>query len=370
MLATVVLAKVISSAYGPDLATPVAWVIESRAYADRVASAATGWSVEWCGPNGMKCEGKLPTVAVRAVVGRADAINLTALPNLALAQSCSWYPIDSSAVPEAVAIANFDIWPARWYHNYSVSNIGEFVVAAIFHDIYGFAGRSAAFLGCAFASDTPAHCPSASEATEHQTVSALTVGVLGYGRIGHQVAMRMSALGADVVATQKSGPFTPTPPDLRWLSGDNDRLFREADVVVVSAPGSVHDLVNATSLGLMKDNALLVPIAGGSVNFVALEAALTNRPLLRAVLDVWPSGCWNSSSASCGPPYGQRDWPAPPRLAQLPNVFPLPGMAMRDSKFWTGSSALAASNLRALAAGDPLQHVVRNATSRLDDIHF
>merc|ERR1711920_205103 len=135
--------------------------------------------------------------------------------------------------------------------------------------------------------------------TEHKTMSAITVGVLGYGRIGYQVTTRMAALGADVVATKHSGPFEPTPPELRWLSNDNDRLFREADVVVVTAAGSVHDLVNATSLGLMKEDALLVPITAGSVDFVALEAALTKRPLLRAVLDVWPSGCWNDESASC-----------------------------------------------------------------------
>lgn len=298
------------------------------------------------------------------MVGRADAIDLTLLPDLDLAQSASWYPIEENAVPLTAAITNFDIWPSPWFQNYSVSNIGEFVVAAIFHDAYSFAGRSKALLGCAFAADSPARCPAASTATEHKTVSALTVGVLGYGRIGEQVAMRMAALGADVVATKHGGPFVPTPAPLRWLSGDNERLLREADVVVVSAPGSVHGLVNATSLSLMKDHALLVPIAGGSVDFVALEAALLKRPSLRAVVDVWPSGCWDDDSASCGPPYGQRDWPASPTLAHLPNVLALPGMAMRDTRFWEASSSLAASNLQALAAGKPLQHLVRNATAK------
>ena len=48
---------------------------------------------------------------------------------------------------------------------------------------------------------------------------------------------------------------------------------------------------------------------------------------------------------------------------RLPNVVPLPGMSMRDERFWAASAALAASNLVALAAGKPLQHVVRNAST-------
>ena len=83
---------------------------------------------------------------------------------------------------------------------------------------------------------------------------------------------------------------------------------------------------------------------------------------MRAVLDVWPDGCWNDDTAVCGPPLGRRCWPASARLANLPNVVALPGMAMRDERFWDESAALAAQNLVALAAGKPLSHVVRNAS--------
>jgi len=113
----------------------------------------------------------------------------------------------------------------------------------------------------------------------------------------------------------------------------------------------------------MRDDALLVPISAANVDFHALEAALTKRTSLRAVLDVWPSGCWNDADATCGGPYGERDWPGSPSLAALPNVLPLPGLAMRDDRFWKGSAALAAANLGSLAAGLPLTHIVRNATA-------
>ena len=51
----------------------------------------------------------------------------------------------------------------------------------------------------------------------------------------------------------------PPPVPLKWLSSDNDRLYREADVIVVTVPGSGHPdtvgLINRTSLGLMRDGA-------------------------------------------------------------------------------------------------------------------
>ena len=343
-------------------ARPLAWVVESEWYAQSIRHNATAWDVQWCGSNGSNCDVHKSS-AVRAVVGRADALNLQALPSLALVQSASWYPVDGDAVPARAAIANFDIWPTPYYHPYSVSNLGEFVVAAIFHDIYNLAARAVDMLGCAFSSDAPTRCPAASTATKHKTIGALTIGVLGYGRIGTQVATRMAALGATVVATKRHGPFEPPPAPLKWLSDDNDRLLRTADVVVVTVPGSVHGLINATSISLMRPDALLVPISAGSVDFAALETALTARPALRAVLDVWPSGCWNDDDAKCGPPYGQRDAAGSPTLAHLPNVLPLPGLAMRDARFWEASAAHAAANLEALVAGKPLTHVVRNATA-------
>ena len=55
---------------------------------------------------------------------------------------------------------------------------------------------------------------------------------------------------------------------------------------------------------------------------------MTRRPALRAYLDVWPSGCWDDDDAKCGAPYGKRDAAGSPTLAHLPNVRPLPGLAM------------------------------------------
>lgn len=195
----------------------------------------------------------------------------------------------------------------------------------------------------------------------------LYVAQLGYGRIGKRVAEMAAAIGSTVVATKRHGPFIPPPSPLKWLSADNDRLFREADVIVVTVPGTGHKdtagMINTTSLRLMKPGALLIPVSAGPINYPDLEAALRARPTdFRAVLDVWPHGCWHYPNVTCGKPLGEHDWPASPDLGALPNVLPLPGASMRDKSFWRWSVDFCARNLDALSSGEPLKGIVRNAT--------
>ena len=62
--------------------------------------------------------------------------------------------------------------------------------------------------------------------------------MLGFGKIGQQVAKRAAALGATVVATTlPSSAVQPPPAPLKWLSSDNDRLYRESDVIIETLPG-------------------------------------------------------------------------------------------------------------------------------------
>jgi len=190
-----------------------------------------------------------------------------------------------------------------------------------------------------------------------------TIGVLGYGKIGQAVARRAAALGMRAVATKVHGPFTPPPPPLTWLSGDNDLLLEQSDFVVITVPGSVVGVINKTSLALMKPGSVLIPVSANPVDFLALYGALKQNEIGGAVLDVWPHGCWHFPDMACGPPFGPDAEPAQQEFQRLSNVLALPGMAMRDAKFWSGSAAWVTRNLRALSAGLPLHGVVRNGTS-------
>ena len=127
--------------------------------------------------------------------------------------------------------------------------------------------------------------------------------------------------------------------------------------------GAPKGLINATSLALMKPGALFIPISAGPVDYPALIASLQARPSFRAVVDLWPAGCWHYPNITCGAPLGQPNWPYPTNdLAHMPNALPLPGMAMRDARFWSASVENTAANLDLLQQGKPLLGVVRNAS--------
>ena len=68
-------------------------------------------------------------------------------------------------------------------------------------------------------------------------------------------------------------------------------------------------------------------------------------------------------NASCGPPFGAANFPSAPELARLPNVLPLPGMAMRDKDWWAAAITEVAGNLDALVRRTPYNHLVRNAST-------
>ena len=357
LLATSSATPTVSSATPKVL--PTVLIAESGEFAASLkAELKTSWNVVHCSGNCTSHDAS----SVIAVVGRASALDLASLVSLKLVQGASYFHTDGGAVPAHAAICNTaGFWPAQ-----GVDQIAEWAIAALFNNQYQLGASGAAFRACAFESDAPSGCASASAATNHTMVSDLTIGILGFGRIGTRVAQMAAAVGSTVVATKRHGPFVPPPKPLKWISSDNDRLYREADVIVITVPGTGHKetqgMINATSLSLMKPNAIIIPVSAGPINFSDLEAALRARPSMTAVIDVWPQGCWHYPNVTCGAPLGEKNWPASPTLGALPNVLPLPGASMRDARFWDWSVTFAARNLDALSRGEPLQGVVRNAT--------
>ncbi len=114
----------------------------------------------------------------------------------------------------------------------------------------------------------------------------LTVGIVGMGRIGSQVARRCAAAGArvlynDIIAV---GPF-----DFAAAAADKPALWAESDIVTLHVPLTTltRKLVNADVLARLRPGALLVNTARGAVvDTEALAAALESGRLGGAGLDV------------------------------------------------------------------------------------
>src|SRR6185436_11247762 len=104
-----------------------------------------------------------------------------------------------------------------------------------------------------------------------------TLGVIGFGRIGREVADRARAFGMSVLAYDEL--VRKGPAGYEWVRHvDRDTLLRESDVVTLHVPltdGTRHS-ISTRELELMKPDAVLVNASrGGVVDETALHAALT-----------------------------------------------------------------------------------------------
>ena len=171
-----------------------------------------------------------------------------------------------------------------------------------------------------------------------------TVGIVGLGGIGREVARRARSLGATVVGTRRR----PEPVEgVEVLSGEGalERLLERSHYVVLSAPetADTRGLIDAAALARMRPDAVLVNVARGAlVDEAALVHALERGRLRGAALDVF----------STEPlPEGHPLWAAPGLLIT-------PHVSGYTDAFWEREAALIEENLRRWAGGRPLLNVV------------
>ncbi|MEP7336060.1 MAG: D-glycerate dehydrogenase [Actinomycetota bacterium] len=112
-----------------------------------------------------------------------------------------------------------------------------------------------------------------------------TFGVVGYGRIGREVARLARAFEMGVVYTRPGGPLDGEPG---WLS--HDELLARADVVSLHCPlnDDTRHLIDWDALSLMKPSAVLVNTSRGPVvREQALVEGLREGAIAGAALDVF-----------------------------------------------------------------------------------
>lgn len=116
-----------------------------------------------------------------------------------------------------------------------------------------------------------------------------TLGIIGFGRIGREVAARAQAFGMKVIVNQRR----PTP-EMNLEAGvesmDLLELLKKADFVTLHVPSKAEtkNLIGAEQLAVMKPTAYLINTARGTVvDEAALLAALNEDRLAGAALDVF-----------------------------------------------------------------------------------
>ena len=169
-------------------------------------------------------------------------------------------------------------------------------------------------------------------------VYGATLGIVGFGRIGKEVARRARGFNMRILAYdtyQDEAAAAEFGVEFRSL----DDLLREADFVTIHVsltPETTH-LIGARELGLMKPEAILVNAARGPVvETEALVTALRENTIWAAALDVTDP----------------EPLPADHPLVSMPNVTIVPHTASATVATRDNMATLAARNLLAVLAGE------------------
>ena len=172
-------------------------------------------------------------------------------------------------------------------------------------------------------------------------LAGLTLGLVGFGRIGRAVAEVALAFGMKVRAHDA---FAPAGPVTGVTMVDMETLFRQSDVVSLHCPLTADNkgLVNSARLNLMKSSAFLINTSRGPlVNEADLAAALNACRIAGAGLDV----------LAVEPP--RPDNP----LLTAKNCLITPHIAWATAAARRRLMDIAVGNLRAFLAGAPVNQV-------------
>jgi phosphoglycerate dehydrogenase-like enzyme len=169
-----------------------------------------------------------------------------------------------------------------------------------------------------------------------------TVGIVGLGDIGQELAKRVSALGCRVLGTRRSGGPAPAFVD---AVVPLDELIPQADFLVLAIPGTpeTRNLINADRLARLKPGSYLINVGRGTtVDEEALIAALRSGHLAGAALDVT----------------AVEPLPAESALWHMAQVIITPHSSPSSAANTDRRLAIFCENLRRYQAGEPLINLV------------
>lgn len=186
-----------------------------------------------------------------------------------------------------------------------------------------------------------------------------TVGIVGYGSIGRQIARLATAFGMSVLACKRrpdkrrdespmpagTGDPDGTLPKVWYGQGEIAAMFARSDVAIICLPDvpSTAGIIGEPQLRALPKHAFLVNVGRGSVvDEASLFKRLQSGLLAGAGLDVFASE------------------PLPPTSPfwRLPNVIVMPHVASYTEQQADHAAALLVENIRRHLAGQPLLNLI------------
>jgi D-3-phosphoglycerate dehydrogenase len=111
-----------------------------------------------------------------------------------------------------------------------------------------------------------------------------TLGIIGFGRIGREVAKRALAFGMNILAYD----VVEIKTDLPVKQVPLEELLKQADIITLHVPKTPRPILGEAEFALMKEGVVIVNVArGGVVDEKALLQALNSGKVKAAALDVF-----------------------------------------------------------------------------------
>ena len=167
-----------------------------------------------------------------------------------------------------------------------------------------------------------------------------TLGIIGYGAIGHEVRKIAKAFGMNILIHSRTRK--PDIEDSEWCS--LEELLANSDVVTIHCPltESNAKMINKDTIALMKDGAFLINTArGGLLDEQAVADALNSEKLAGVAVDV----------LSQEPPVD------PNPLITAKNCFITPHIAWATKDARTRLIQIQGDNIKAFLDGKPINKV-------------
>ena len=301
--------------------------------------APSGIRVEWVDSNGQldgQAEVMKDAVAALVTDGRFDVELARLCPRLRLVQT-------TSAGYDGIDVASLNRMGIQVANNYGgnapavaehtiglmVSVVRKLVLqfeATRSGDWYGTIGRE--------------------EWTRPYEIAGKTVGIVGMGHIGRQVARRLQGWDCSIVYYDPIEPPADLVEQLSLRALSMDELLRESDIVTLDTMlnAQTRGLIGTRELRMMKPTAVVINTCrGGVVDEAALIRALRDGEIAGAALDV----------------FEQEPTPRDNPLLTMGNVVVTPHMAGVSVEAFPRNAGFGLQNIAQVIRGEEPLSVVR-----------
>ncbi|MEM6427995.1 MAG: D-2-hydroxyacid dehydrogenase [Deinococcota bacterium] len=193
-------------------------------------------------------------------------------------------------------------------------------------------------------------------ATEPLELANMTLGIVGTGAIGQEVAWRAQALGLQVIGMRRT-PAAKRGAEGSAVEGFDEvftpdrlhQLLQASDIVVLAAPltSETKHMIDASALRAMRSHAYLINVGRGAL--VAMDA------LKRALGEAWIAGALFDVFETEPLPENDAMWDVPNLVVTPHTSFRSPHNAERILEEFS-------ANLSRFIADEPLLNTMRNPT--------